>query len=99
MNIAYEISEGDFANAQRLAVKNSPMRIVRWSRIVRPLLGVAGLAFLFSVVAQPGFSWRVIPAGGSCVLFVSLTTPEWLGTKKGLCEDDGPARQTFPGGR
>jgi len=72
MNIEYEISERDFANAQRLAVKNSPMRIVRWSRMVLPLFGMAGLVFLVSVVVQQGFSWRVIPAGGFCMLFISL---------------------------
>jgi len=72
MNIEYEISEEDFANAQRLAVKNSPMRIIRWSRLVLPLFGVGGLAFLFHAVAQQGFSWRVVPAAGFCALFVSL---------------------------
>ena len=72
MNIEYEISEEDFAHAQRLAVKNSPMRIVRWSRLVMPLFGVGGLAFLFYVVAQRGLSWRLIPGAACCVLFVSL---------------------------
>jgi hypothetical protein len=40
--------------------------------MVLPLFGVAGLVFLLSVVAQQGFSWRVIPGAGCCVLFVSL---------------------------
>ena len=72
INIEYEISERDFANAQRLAVKNSPMRIVRWSRLVLPMFGVAGLVFLVSVFVQQGFSWRLMPAGGCFMLFVSL---------------------------
>jgi hypothetical protein len=48
------------------------MRIVRWSRLVLPLFGVGGLAFLLYAVAQQGFSWRVIPAAGFCLLFLSL---------------------------
>jgi hypothetical protein len=55
MQIEYEISEQDFIDAQRLAIKNSPVRLVRWTRWVLPLFGVALLIFLINVVVMQGF--------------------------------------------
>jgi hypothetical protein len=72
MNIEYEITEQDFIHAQRLAIKSSPVRLVRWSRLVLPLFGVALSAFLIRAVVQQGFSWRVIPGSCFCLLFISL---------------------------
>jgi len=72
MHIEYEISEQDFVNGQRLAIKNSPVRLVRWTRVVLPLFGVALLAFLIYAVAQRGFSWRAVPGLGFCLLFIAL---------------------------
>jgi hypothetical protein len=72
MNLEYEITEQDFIHAQRLAIKSSPARIVRWTRLAMPLFGVGLSAFLIRAVAQQGFSWRVIPASFFCLLFISM---------------------------
>ena len=72
MQIEYEISEQDFINGQRLAIKNSPKLLVRWSRLMLPLFGVALLLFLLNAVKQQGFSWRVIPGLAFCLMFIAL---------------------------
>jgi len=72
MQIEYEISEQDFIDAQRLAIKNSPVRLVRWTRWVLPLFGVSLLIFLINAVAKQGFSIRAIPGLAFCLLFISL---------------------------
>jgi hypothetical protein len=72
MRIDYEISEQDFIDAQRLAIKNSPIRIVRWTRLLLPLFGVGLLAFLINTVAEQGFSMRFIPAFIFPLIFISL---------------------------
>src|SRR5260370_42428249 len=59
MHIEYEISEQDFLNAQRLAIKNSPVLLVRLTRWVMPAFGLAGLVFIANATIQQGFSWRV----------------------------------------
>jgi hypothetical protein len=73
VHVEYEISEQDFIDAQYLAVKNSPMRLIRWSRLVLPLFGAGLLVFLIFAVARQGFSWRVIP--GSIVPVGFLLMP------------------------
>jgi hypothetical protein len=72
MQIEYEISEQDFIDAQRLAIRNSPMRLVRWTRWVLPLFGVGLLIFLINALARQGFSMRAIPGLAFCLLFISL---------------------------
>ncbi len=72
MHIEYEISEQDFMNAQRLAIKNSPVLLVRLTRWVMPAFGLAGLVFIANATIQQGFSWRVIPALAFCLLLISL---------------------------
>jgi len=73
MNFEYQIAEQDFIDAQALAIKNSPVRLVRWTRFVLPLFGAGLLAFLIRVVVQQGFSWRIVPA--SIFPLVFLATP------------------------
>lgn len=73
MNVEYEISEQDFINGQRLAIKNSPARLVRWTRLVIPLFGVALLVFLVNALKQQGFSLAHNPSGG-CRFGVRLPT-------------------------
>ena len=72
MQIEYEISEQDFINGQRLAIRNSPKLLARWSRLVLPLFGLGLLLFLLNAVKQQGFSWRVIPGLAFCLLFMAL---------------------------
>jgi hypothetical protein len=39
MHIDYEVSEKDFLQAQDLAMKKSPLWIMRWARLLFPLAG------------------------------------------------------------
>jgi len=72
MQIEYKISEQDFIDAQRLAIRNSPQRLVRWTRWVLPLFGVGLLIFLITAVARQGFSVRMVPGAAFIVFFISL---------------------------
>jgi len=72
MRIEYEITERDFINGQRLAIKNSPVRLVRWTRLVLPFFGIALLAFWIQGVVQQGFSWDVIPVLAIPLFFISI---------------------------
>src|SRR5258708_6639568 len=51
MQIEYEISEQDFIDAQRLAIKNSSARVLRW---LFPLFGLAMLPFLVNAAIEQG---------------------------------------------
>ena len=72
MHIEYEISEQDFLNAQRLAIRSSPIPLVWLTRWALPLFGLAGLAFLTNGTVQQGFSWSIIPGLAFCLFFISL---------------------------
>ena len=72
MRIEYEISEQDFMRAQELAIKHSPVRLIRWTRWVLPLFGLCLLVFVIEAVVKQGFSPRVIPGVCFCLLFISL---------------------------
>jgi hypothetical protein len=72
MHIDYEISEQDFLDAQRLAIRKSAVRLVRWNRLVLPLFGVALLIFLIHATATQGFSVRSIPGLAVCLFFISV---------------------------
>lgn len=72
LQIEYEISEQDFINGQSLAIKNSPVRLIRWTRLVIPLFGVVLLVFLVYTVKQQSFSWRMIPGLAAVLVFVAL---------------------------
>jgi len=71
LNLEYEISEQDFVDAQNLAIKNAPVRFIRWTRLVLPVFGAVFLAFLVRTVFQQGFSWRVLPAAIVPLIFIS----------------------------
>ncbi len=76
MHLDYEISEQDFINGQRLALKNSKARFARWPRLWMPLMGVMMTVFLINVVRTQGFSVRVLPglAVALFFLFIPLQT-------------------------
>lgn len=67
----YEISEQDFLDGQRLAIKSSSRRLVRWNRVVIPGFGLVLLAFLASVIVRQGFSIQLAP-GMAIVSFFLL---------------------------
>ena len=69
MQIEYEISEQDFIDAQRLAIKNSSARVVRW---LFPLFGLAMLAFLVNAGIEQGVSWRFLPGLLFSLFFISI---------------------------
>lgn len=72
MHIDYEISEQDFLDAQRLAIRNSSVRLIRWNPLVLPLFGVLLLIFLIHGTAAQGFSVRLIPGLAVCLFFISV---------------------------
>ena len=83
MYIDYEGSEKDFLQAQDLAMKKSPLWLMRWARLLFPLAGVAAVIFLVVAIAREGFKITMI--GGALIAFWLLSTPVWLrGTQKRL---------------
>jgi len=72
MRIDYEISEQDFLNAQRLAIKNSPVRSTRWTRLALPAFGLISLAYILHAIWSQGFSLREMPAFIVPVMLLSL---------------------------
>lgn len=72
MLVEYEISEQDYLDAQRLAIRNSPIRLVRWTLWVLPVWALVLLAFLISVIAREGFSSRVIVGLAFCLYVIFL---------------------------
>ena len=60
MHVDYEVSEQDFFEAQKLAIKKSPLAAVRMSRWVFPLAGVAAVIFLITAMAREGFRGNMV---------------------------------------
>jgi YcxB-like protein len=71
MHLDYEITEEDFVDGQRLAIKNSSFRSVRWTLYVLPAFGVFLLLDLIYFGARQGISLRQVP-GLAFGLFFSL---------------------------
>jgi len=71
MHVDYEIRVEDFINGQTLAIRKSPVRLVRWTRLVLPLAGLGLLIFLIHAVSKQGFSWRAIPGAAVCLFFMA----------------------------
>ena len=72
MHVDYEISERDYLDGQRLAIKHSSVRMVRWTRFVMPCLGALGLAFLIHGLWTQGFSVRVLPGLAFSLFFLFI---------------------------
>jgi hypothetical protein len=71
MHVDYEISEKDYLDGQRLAIKSS-IRMVRWTRFVLPSLGALLVVSLILGIFTQGFSVRMLPglALGLFFLFI-----------------------------
>jgi ABC-type transport system involved in cytochrome bd biosynthesis fused ATPase/permease subunit len=61
MQIEYEISEQDFLNAQKLAIRKSPSRAVRLIATVMPWFGAVLLIFVVTAGLSEGLSWAFLP--------------------------------------
>jgi hypothetical protein len=72
MHVDYEISEKDYLDGQRLAIKNSSVRMIRWTRFVLPSLGVLVAVLLIYGILTQGFSVSMLP-GMAFSLFLLLT--------------------------
>ena len=70
MHVEYEISERDYLDGQRLAIKNSSLRIVRWTRFVLPSFGALLVVFLIYGIWTQGFSVRVLPGFAFSLFFL-----------------------------
>lgn len=77
MHVDYEISEKDYLDGQRLATKNSSVRIVRWMPfvLVLPCFGAVGVVFLIHGILTQGFSVSVLPGMVFALFFLSI--PLW----------------------
>src|SRR5438270_11518359 len=83
MHVDYQVSEKDFLQAQDLAMKKSPLWLMRWMRLLFPLAGAAAVVFLAVAVARDGFKINII--GGALIALWLVSTPLWLrGTQKRL---------------
>jgi hypothetical protein len=71
MHLDYEIAEEDFIDGQRIAIKNSSSRLVRWTLYVLPAFGAFLLLDLIYLGARQGISLRQAP-GFAFGLFFSL---------------------------
>src|SRR5215471_6743634 len=69
MHIDYEISEQDYTNGQRLALKKSS---ARWSRAAVPWIGLMVLVGIAYKGITEGFAWNFLPGTGLGLLFLSL---------------------------
>jgi hypothetical protein len=72
MHVDYEISEKDYLDGQRLAIKNSSVRLIRWTRFVLPSLGAILAVFLVHVLVTQGFSVRVVPGMAFSLFFLLI---------------------------
>ena len=75
MHVDYEISEKDYLDGQRLAIKNSSVRMVRWMPFVLPCFGALGVVFLVHGILTQGFSVSVLPGMVFALFFLSI--PLW----------------------
>lgn len=72
MHVDYEISEKDYLDGQRLAIKNSSVRLVRWTRFVLPSFGALLAVFLVYSILTQGFSVSVLPGTVFSLLFMLI---------------------------
>lgn len=82
MRIEYQISEQDFINAQRLAIRNSPLQVFRWTRLVFPVFGLMLLLFVMRTAQRQGLSVSMTPAFVICLFFLSMPLLNRLTQKK-----------------
>ena len=83
MHVDYEVAEKDFLQAQDLAMKKSPLWLMRWMRLLFPLAGAAAVVFLAAAIAHDGFKVNII--GGALIALWLVSTPIWVrGTQKRL---------------
>jgi YcxB-like protein len=71
MRVDYEISEKDYLDGQRLAIQNSPVIMVRWTRLVMPSFGALLAVFLLHGLWTQPFSVSLLP-GMAFSLFLLL---------------------------
>ncbi len=79
MHIEYEVTEQDYLDCQQLAIKSSPVRGVRWTRVVLPVFGVLLLGALIFTAFRQGITLSALP-GLSFGLFFCLfliSIPIW----------------------
>ena len=72
MDFYCEITEQDFLAGQRLAIRNRPVRTLRWTRFVFPLFGILWFGFWIPNLVKQAFSLRATVALIFPWLFMSL---------------------------
>ena len=99
MHVDYEVSEKDFLLAQDLAMKKSPIWLMRWMRLLFPLAGAAAVVFIAVAIAREGFKVNII--WGALIAFWLVSTPVWVRghAKAALCESQALPRPDVIGCR
>jgi hypothetical protein len=73
MHIDYEVSERDYFDGQRVAIKNSSVPMVRWTRVVLPCFGALLVEFLIRATLTQGLSsMRMLPGLAFSLFFLSV---------------------------
>jgi hypothetical protein len=72
MHVDYEVSERDYLDGQRLAIKNSSVRMVRWTPYVLPSFGALLAVFLIHGILTQGFSVSVLPGMAFSLFFLLI---------------------------
>jgi YcxB-like protein len=72
MHIDYEISERDYFDGQKLAIKNSSVGMVRWTRYFLPCLGALLVLFLIHTTLTQGFSAGMLSGLAFSLFFLSI---------------------------
>jgi hypothetical protein len=92
MHVDYEITEKDYLDGQRLAIKNSSVRMVRWTRFVLPSFGALLAVFLIHGILTQGFAVSVLPGMAFSLFF--LLVLEHPQTKNAICKKQCSAWKT-----
>ena len=82
MHIDYEVSEQDFIQAHKLALKNAPSWVTRAIPWMGPLAGIAGMLFLGYAWFSQGFKTNLIYGSLFCWWFISIPFMMRRGRKK-----------------
>lgn len=88
MRIDYEITAEDFIKALSLAVRKSPDRFDRWTRLAFPQMGLGILVLLVLVVSKQGFSLRLLPAAVGSLVFIAMPLVHRRRQRKIFAKDD-----------
>jgi hypothetical protein len=72
MHVDYELSEKDYLDGQRLAIQNSCVRMVRWTRLVLPSFSAWLTVFFIHGISTKGLSVNALPVMAFSLVFLLI---------------------------